>query len=827
MNENDENSVVNNSVRQIRKFLNKKKCQEAIGHVLEISKSEVLDQFSWELVPTVVELLNEDNYLNNRDVFNTCEKILEIVADNCNANETVLLFLEQVEDLENDIRFRALLKPLAKSLNKANLDKVIEWVVSTIIAYCENLPSLDNVKLEETNENEYKDDKDPVSERLTSTYQSILTFSEHVINRVISLKSNQIKLSMQLLNLYLSLFGKSFSSLNINKGETYCMFESSIIQMSRLTGNLLKFFKFIQERNNKQITKNIEERKLDLDNIQSLENQLFQIEVNDLAYANFYFILMTSEKLNYLIPKVYHPHYLMNILFYLGNCLLKQPEYILVSKGLKLIDNTLKRIDTESISYKSAELTIHHDLLASLSQIMIFCDSVPERKMALNIFRQYIKLFSMKGRYLLIIHLYKTSKNSGLRALIISILKELIITSLDTKLPCEYFIGDKLAAILQRICKLPNDSKSDLVEISDEIITTLNLLRFLILRDKNNITNIWTVLKNIEMNYLKPLRKGIELSCAHWKMKIRDLENEKKMLGNQKEEILTDINVMVGGENLPKMPVEETIKFCTRNLWTSRLLLASHLPIVEGSKKDGFKFESEEEYEKNIKIKILSASLPFVNEFGWSRQTISAGAEAIGYPGVAHGMFPKGGIELIQYFYANCNAELNKILKSEALAIEENPTKNKKPPEVFVKEALEKRLKMMIPYKSTWPQAITLMTLPPNVPNALANILTLIDDICYYAGDRSVDFNWYTRRIVLAGIYKTTELFLLQDSSENNQQTWEFLERRIQDAYQIYSLLNVASDLPPPDRVINRATEATTAVFVTKFLEDCLKEKWA
>lgn len=562
MDENDENSVVNDSVRQIRKFLNKKKCQEAIGHLLEISKSEVLDQFSWELVPTVVELLNEDNYLNNRDVFNTCEKILEIVADNCNANETVLLFLEQVEDFENDIRFRVLLKPLAKSLDKANLDKVIEWVVSTIIAYCENLPSPDNVKLEETNDDGYKDDKDPVSERLISTYESILTFSEHVINRVISLQSNQIKLSMQLLNLYLSLFGKSFSNLNINKGEIYSMFESSIIQMSRLTGDLLKFFKFIEERNNKQITKTIEERKIDLDNIQSLENQLFQVEINDLAYANFYFILMTSEKLNYLIPKVYHPHYLMNILFYLGNCLLKQPEYILVSKGLKLIDNTLKRIETESISYKSAELKIHHDLLSSLSQIMIFCDSVPERKMALNIFRQYIKLFSMKGRYLLIIHLYETSKNSGLRALIISILKELIITSLDTKLPCEYFIGDKLAAILQRICKLPNDSKSDLVEISDEIITTLNLLRFLILRDKNNITNIWTVLKSIEINYLEPLRKGIELSCAHWKMKIRDLENEKKMLGNHKDEILTDINVMVGGENLPKMPVEETIKFC-------------------------------------------------------------------------------------------------------------------------------------------------------------------------------------------------------------------------------------------------------------------------
>lgn len=102
-------------------------------------------------------------------------------------------------------------------------------------------------------------------------------------------------------------------------------------------------------------------------------------------------------------------------------------------------------------------------------------------------------------------------------------------------------------------------------------------------------------------------------------------------------------------------------------------------------------------------------------------------------------MFPNGGAELVQYFYRNCNAELNNILKAEALAIEADPTKQKKTTEVHVRDALETRLRMLVPYKSTWPQAMAIMTLPPNVPTALANLLTLVDDICYYAGDRSVD----------------------------------------------------------------------------------------
>nr|KAF6409483.1 coenzyme Q9 [Rousettus aegyptiacus] len=43
-------------------------------------------------------------------------------------------------------------------------------------------------------------------------------------------------------------------------------------------------------------------------------------------------------------------------------------------------------------------------------------------------------------------------------------------------------------------------------------------------------------------------------------------------------------------------------------------------------------------------------------------------------------------------------------------------------------------------------------------------------------------FNWYTRRAVLAGIYNTTELVMMQDSSPDFEDTWRFLENRINDA---------------------------------------------
>lgn len=254
-----------------------------------------------------------------------------------------------------------------------------------------------------------------------------------------------------------------------------------------------------------------------------------------------------------------------------------------------------------------------------------------------------------------------------------------------------------------------------------------------------------------------------------------------------------------------------------RSLWTSRasLLDQSESGNSQNVGQEHSSRESDEEYEKNIKAKILTASLKFVHDLGWSQQAISAGAESIGYPGVIHGMFPNRGADLVHYFYLTCNTKLNDVLKEQSRSNQETDTKETRTHESHVREAVEIRLRMVIPYKKTWPQALALMALPPNVPMSLANLLTLVDDICYYAGDRSVDINWYTRRVVLAGIYKTTELYMLQDGSEDHKQTWQFLERRIKDASQIHGILASTSDLSLPDQALSRATEAASAAFIT------------
>lgn len=47
--------------------------------------------------------------------------------------------------------------------------------------------------------------------------------------------------------------------------------------------------------------------------------------------------------------------------------------------------------------------------------------------------------------------------------------------------------------------------------------------------------------------------------------------------------------------------------------------------------------------------------------------------------------------------------------------------------------------------------------------------------------------NWYTKRAALTGIYNTTELVMLQDSSPDFQDTWQFLDNRIKDVVNMAS----------------------------------------
>lgn len=50
--------------------------------------------------------------------------------------------------------------------------------------------------------------------------------------------------------------------------------------------------------------------------------------------------------------------------------------------------------------------------------------------------------------------------------------------------------------------------------------------------------------------------------------------------------------------------------------------------------------------------------------------------------------------------------------------------------------------------------------------------------------------SWYSKRIALAVAYKTSELSMIQDKSEGFSDTFEFLQKRVEDVVKTESLIH-------------------------------------
>ena len=211
----------------------------------------------------------------------------------------------------------------------------------------------------------------------------------------------------------------------------------------------------------------------------------------------------------------------------------------------------------------------------------------------------------------------------------------------------------------------------------------------------------------------------------------------------------------------------------------------------EGNDKEE-KETNEDDEDEQIRESILSASLKFVPGYGWTKHAVEAGTESLGYPTVTAGVISDPDISLIHYHYRVSNEKLIKLMKKEmeeqkASGQEVKVTK-------FLKKSIEQRLIMNVPYMSRWAEALAIMTYPQNAPNSLTLGLELVDSMWHVGGDTNVDMSWYSKRLILLGIYKTTELAMMQDQSDGYLDTWAFLDRRFDDSKNLQELLGTSDD---------------------------------
>jgi len=102
-----------------------------------------------------------------------------------------------------------------------------------------------------------------------------------------------------------------------------------------------------------------------------------------------------------------------------------------------------------------------------------------------------------------------------------------------------------------------------------------------------------------------------------------------------------------------------------------------------------------------------------------------------------------------------------------------------------IRALIWKRLEIMAPAREAVRRGLAILAMPHNLPLGMRIGWRTADLIWRIAGDTSTDFNHYTKRTMLGGVYASTLLVWLDDSSDGLSDTAAFLDRRIDDVMKI------------------------------------------
>jgi ubiquinone biosynthesis protein COQ9 len=178
--------------------------------------------------------------------------------------------------------------------------------------------------------------------------------------------------------------------------------------------------------------------------------------------------------------------------------------------------------------------------------------------------------------------------------------------------------------------------------------------------------------------------------------------------------------------------------------------------------------------DKAEKEALLTAVLKHAPFDGWSGAAFSAGIkDAEVNADRAAILFPRGIADIAIYFGESVAAKLEADLVGLA---DREPS---------VRRRIATGVRSLIMFFADHREALRRLP-PPH--NPAASLYRITDAIWRAAGDRSTDYNFYTKRGLLAGVVTATYLYWLDDESEDFVETWAFLDRRIEDVLRIQML---------------------------------------
>jgi len=186
---------------------------------------------------------------------------------------------------------------------------------------------------------------------------------------------------------------------------------------------------------------------------------------------------------------------------------------------------------------------------------------------------------------------------------------------------------------------------------------------------------------------------------------------------------------------------------------------------------------------------------------GWGGEARDAAAEGAGVDrDVALLAYPRGQVDMIAAWFRSIDAAMLTRVPAADLATMKIRAR--------ITALVEARLAIVAPDREALRRAFAVLALPQNVAVGAKLGWAAADTIWRAAGDTATDYNHYTKRTILAGVYAATMTVFLDDDSDSWMNTRGFLARRIEGILRFEKtkagLLARAAHRPSLSRFIGR-----------------------
>ncbi|GGE15460.1 hypothetical protein GCM10011529_22320 [Polymorphobacter glacialis] len=202
----------------------------------------------------------------------------------------------------------------------------------------------------------------------------------------------------------------------------------------------------------------------------------------------------------------------------------------------------------------------------------------------------------------------------------------------------------------------------------------------------------------------------------------------------------------------------------------------------------------------DLRPRLVAAMLPNVPFDGWTAaaRDLAADAEAIDRDIAA--MALPDSVAMTDAYTLRADA----LMTAAMLAAGADTMKIRE----RIRFALRTRLEQAAGDREAVRRALAIMTLPQNAALGVRTLWRTADAMWRAAGDTATDFNHYSKRIILGGVYSASLLYWLDDDSEGHAATWAFIDRRIDGVMAFEKskakAVNALSWLPNPARFVGR-----------------------